>query len=1090
MSVGRDGIAVVSVPALRLAPAPAPAPLPPLDDVQRAAVERAPGAGHVLVVGAPGTGKTTTAMAVFERRLLASGRGAGLDEPVVLLVPGRRAAARIRDELSTRLGRTVRGLRVRTPAAFAHSILRARAAQLGEPAPTLVTGPEQDALLAELLAGHREGVGRAPRWPREIAEDTLALRAFRAELRDLLNRAAEIGLEADELAEVGRLRGRPEWTAAAAVQREYEQVLRLGELTPDRGERLDSARVLDAAVAALRGWSDDLPDVPPPRVGTVVVDDYQDATLATARLLRALADDGAELVLLGDADAGVQGFRGGTAALVRRATSGPTEPGGFDAEEVVLTTAWRQRRELRSLTRSLTRRLPATGSAGHRDASAPEPAPEPATEATPEPDGEPTGVEVAVLRTRPLESAFVARVLREEHVHHGTPWSRMAVVVRSTSQAAALRRTLSAAGVPVAVEAGEFALRDAPAVQPLLRAAEVAVTQALGEGAARAAALDATTAVELLLSPVAGPGRLDAVSLRALRRALRAEAATGGDGRGVEDLLLDALAEPARCATLPAAVRRAPERVARVLAAGREAAVAPGAGAEDVLWALWDAAGLAEPWRRAALAGGPAGERADRDLDAVLALFRAAEQFTDRNPAAGPLEFLRHLAAQDVPADSLAATGRREDETQVRTAAGAAGEEWDVVVVAGVQEDVWPDLRVRGSLLGAVDLLDVATGRSAAPGRDLRAARQEVAADELRAFVVAVSRARRRLVVTAVSDGELAPSAFLSLVAADPAVARSGEREDGEPLVRDVPAPLDLRGLVARLRGELPDGPDAPAAAALLARLARAGVPGADPEQWWSTRTESTAESLWPQEGVTLSPSAVGTADACALRWALEHVGGRPAGQTGQSLGILVHEIAQEHPHGSHATLAAELDRRWPELGLADGWVARRERARADAIIRRLAAYLASRPGEVTVEEAVDAVVGSVRLVGRVDRLEAVGDGVVRVVDLKTSASAVSVADALTDAQIGSYQAAIRAGALGPGVEPGGGALVYLGTPTREASVRVQPPLADTWAEELLDRVGEAVSGATFVATVGPRCRTCPVTTSCPAQAEGERVQP
>jgi len=37
---------------------------------------------------------------------------------------------------------------------------------------------------------------------------------------------------------------------------------------------------------------------------------------------------------------------------------------------------------------------------------------------------------------------------------------------------------------------------------------------------------------------------------------------------------------------------------------------------------------------RAALAGGSAGARADADLDAIVALFRAAEQFTDRLPLA------------------------------------------------------------------------------------------------------------------------------------------------------------------------------------------------------------------------------------------------------------------------------------------------------------------------------------------------------------------------------------------------------------------------------------------------------------------------
>ena len=56
--------------------------------------------------------------------------------------------------------------------------------------------------------------------------------------------------------------------------------------------------------------------------------------------------------------------------------------------------------------------------------------------------------------------------------------------------------------------------------------------------------------------------------------------------------------------------------------------------------------------------------------------------------------------SQDLPADTLAARARRE-AVAVLTPAGAAGREWDLVVVAGVQDGVWPDLRLRDSVLGA-----------------------------------------------------------------------------------------------------------------------------------------------------------------------------------------------------------------------------------------------------------------------------------------------------------------------------------------------------------------------------------------------------
>ncbi len=1104
----------MSRPTLRLV---APRPVrerPPLDDVQRRVAERPVGAGNLMVVGAPGSGKTTTAMATFENRLAAGAGGTGGD--VLLLVPSRRAAARVRDEISARLRRTVGGLQVRTPAAFAFSVLRARAALLGSPPPTLITGGEQDAILAELLAGHRSGAGRPPAWPASIPVETLGLRAFRDELRDVLMRAAEAGLGPDGLAGLGAEEGRAEWTAAAAVLREYEEVLQLGSLTPDRGDRYDAALIVDEAVAALREWERDLPDTPRPRLRTVIVDDHQDSTLATARLLRVLADDGAELVLFGDADAGVQGFRGGTPSLVSGASADPRQPGGFEAERVVLPTVWRQPPVLRAATLAVTERIGASGGVAHRGAPGAGPggrAPlrQPATTARCRgarrgagAGAPPSGVEVAVVRTRAQEAALVARTLREEHLHHGTDYAAMVVLVRSASQAAALRRTLAAAGVPVGVEVGEQALRESPAVRPLLIAASVVLS----------GHLTAETATDLLTSTLAGGSRLDAVSLRSLRRALRAEAAASGDARPIDELLVEVLADPERSGALPAPVRRAPSRVAAVLAAGRAALAETGVTAETLLWALWSAADLAEPWRRAALAGGAGADHADRDLDAVLTLFRTAEQYTERNPAAGPEEFVRYVSTQDLPADTLAARGGRERAVEVLTAATAAGAEWDVVVVAGVQEDVWPDLRIRGSILGAAELAQRAAGREPGARQDVAGARHEVLQDELRAFAVAISRARRRVLVTAVRDGELSPSPFLDLVdvrvepsgtgavgrdtrgpdraAAGPtpgasAVAGAPDDVDARPW-RDVGAPLDLRGLVARLRAELPDGPDAPAAARLLAALAAEGVQGADPHLWPEALVDSTADPLWEADALAdLSPSAVETAQRCALRWALEKVGGRPAAGTSQSLGTLVHEIAAALPHGTQAELAAELERRWPELGLADGWVGRRQRERAEEIIRRLASYLASRPGPVEVEITVRAEVGRVRITGRADRVERASDGTVRVVDLKTGASAKSVEDAAADPQLAAYQVAIRHGALGEDVHPGGASLVYLAM-NKEAAQRHQAPIAGDWAEEMLEEVAQAVTQASFAATTGEACRACPVRTSCPAIPDGERV--
>ena len=87
------------------------------------------------------------------------------------------------------------------------------------------------------------------------------------------------------------------------------------------------------------------------------------------------------------------------------------------------------------------------------------------------------------------------------------------------------------------------------------------------------------------------------------------------------------------------------------------AAAEPGATAETVLWEVWSHTRLAERWERASLEGGQAGEAADRDLDAVVALFEAAARFCDRLPAAGPEVFLDHLLGPADPGRGPGAAG-------------------------------------------------------------------------------------------------------------------------------------------------------------------------------------------------------------------------------------------------------------------------------------------------------------------------------------------------------------------------------------------------------------------------------------------------
>jgi len=971
-----------------------------------------------------------------------------------MLAPARRAAARSRDVVAWHQiagGRcATRWSAIQTPAAFSLSLLRALAVARNQPEPRLLTGAQQDRILAELLAGHMtDGLML---WPDAIPRESIMLPAFREELRNLFMRVADFGMSPAELAVRGRASNRPEWVAAARVLAEYRDVVLLEDLPNGRGERFDSASVVSEAATVLGEW-ENLTDMPPPTVASVIVDDFQEASPATVRLLHALAARGAHLTLFGDPDVAVQTFRGARPEFVGRAEM-DSGLGGFDAERVVLPQVHRGGQRLRDVVATAVQRVPVAGTAEHRSAQ-----PDSSAVVAGMEWGSITGtdrVDCMVFGSVAAEREWIARHLREAHLADGVPWRSMAVILRSGRLQGEMAVGLRALQVPVARGERGVVLRDERYVRPLLLACAAA-----HEG------LSGDVALELVMGPL---GALDALGLRQLRRHLRSSA----EGLEVADGLLAALGHEERGQGFPDQVRAALQRVARVLAAARAAAASPAAQVESLLWEAWVAAGWESSLRALAVGGGPAGQRADDDLDAVMALFAAAETFTERNPDAHPMEFVRKVMHEDIPSDSLAPRGGRRDAVQVLTAAEAAGQEWDLVVVAGVQQDVWPDIRVRDALLGAEHLSDFELGRIARPGvrRHGSEARAAVLADEARLFVSAISRARRRLVVTAVRSAEDRPSSFLADLGAvhTPAVARR----------------FDLRGVVAALRAELDDNPASEGAAALLAVLAHSGVPGAAPATWAGVGEPTTLAALKRADRpVRMSPSRVEAVSRCPLRWALEGLGGRRADALEQTVGTLVHEIAAAHPHGTVEQLVTALDRRFPSLGLTPGWVGTQTRRDAEHMLTLFAGYAAGVPGEVRTEVEIEQRVGDCVVHGFVDRLEVV-EGGVRVVDLKTGAPG-GTAEAETNPQLGVYQVALRAA----GIPTVGARLVHVPRDPgrRTAAERAQPPIPDDggWAAALLRQTVDILRRGVFEAVGNDRCGHCPVRRSCPVSGEGER---
>ena len=930
-----------------------------------------------LLTGIPGTGKTHH---LTERalRYLADG-----NDPARLLIlaPTRTAATRMRDTIAASSDRSLSVAPTRAWAAYAFDLLK-RAQTRGllsgvEGNLKLLSGPEQDVIIGELLANHAEGIAPGPAWP-DVLRDALATRGFRHEIRDFFDRMAEYDLTAEDVHALATEHNQPAWHALAQLHTEYRAVRALRAKNA-----YDPAVLINDACRLLLRAPEFLAEERR-RYDLILIDDVQELSPSIYRLLRLIAAEvapadaahltethpdlfaeGPRVVMTYSDEAVVQGFRGARPDLVT------TLQASFPSMRTrTLTTSYRLPALMMPLVADIRRRLPRYTrfvplTAEQEGAKNSVPATfgrintTPADEAltwgtTDEPllhlgaDGKildpahyrtaPAGVYKYALSSSQDEANLIAQMLLEERIYGNHPYRESAIIVRSSADVARIRRVLSSNGIPSRTSAALVPVRDEPAVRPFLdalsllvyarkrgeKALNPAVHMLAAEGAEGTEAaerggyetLSATEAEELMrrslddviaeesrANPLGGAqsaitlltsrlGGASSMDVRRLRQQLRSIELQSGGHRPSDDLLLGALLHPE---TLPEeGVGRAVHRIAAVLSAGRKALARPESTSTEVLWALWEASGLEKVWVAQTRNAGPDADAAHRNLDAMIGLFEAADRFDEQMRGAGAEQFLDFIDAQDLPMDTLAARGVRQDAVEILTPALAAGQSWRTVYVCGLQEGTWPNTTVRGSLLSTGDLVDLCDarlrqraqqaeqqpGEQPVPPARIRSYPERVRDtrhDELRMFAVAATRANTRLVLTAVRNDDEAPGEFFDFVLPTDAVSDSTD----VPITR-VRRPATLRSLVAELRRTLVEEslnamraedaqqkdtqqngapmhsapeeealtPEASAyrldaASRTLARLANAQAPGAAPDEWWGLLPLSSTELLF-----------------------------------------------------------------------------------------------------------------------------------------------------------------------------------------------------------------------------------------------------
>jgi len=1017
-----------------------------------------PGASAVIV-GAPGTGKTSVAIELVARRVLAEGWSA---DDIIVLTPNRLAANRLRDAISARLAtgdetEAASGARARTPMSLAFSIAAEQAiAQELDPV-RLLTGAEQDTIFTDLLAGEiRDGQRN---WPDELHDDVRVRRVFRTELRELFGRAQEHGLTPTDLAALGHELGLPAWEAASRFWSTYRDVV-----SQARPDHFDASELLAVAAGALSDRN------VLAHVKLVILDDAQEATAGVIALLRAFAQRGVAVVVLGDPDESTTTFRGAIPEFLGRTASDL----GLDVsavEQITLSTVHRHGAAIRDVVTAFT----TMGNAlvvGQRAAQASDDLSDAARRSN----------VISVLRdTRTNEIGALAHILRQQHLESGVPWNRMAVITRNGALVSSYARGLAVVNVPTRSLVSEISLQQHAVTRDMM----TVVKMALGR-----VTIDRDNAADVLTSPFGG---LSALELRRLRLAFRHDRLAEGNPSPGGDAIVDALLNPGMFADFDFGPARRAARFAETLGMIRAEAKA-GATIEEILWTVWNRSGLAKPWREAALSSGIAADEANRNLDAVIALFTSARRFVERQPDAPADQFITEFERADVPEDSLA----RQAETGsvlVSTPSGVIGAEFDVVVVAGVQENVWPNLRPRGGLLFPQRLV-----------RHLRAqdattidTRREVSDDEKRMMAMAVSRARNLLVVSAHDGEDDLPSPYFTR-AANRAVADDADEIKAEHS-------LSLRGLVGYLRRQLVAGHgDATELAAALKRLADAEVAGAHPSTWLGMRDWSThqmiVDPLNENERVSLSPSKLESWESDQLVWFIDSIVSSQK-TPASGLGTLLHSAMEEVAPANVTTgevsgdsLMAVVDEHWPELSTAfeAQWQSEVEHKRARKLADAIAAYLSDfdRAGSqlvsnegafkivLDVDEPVDPTAenahesGPIRVTvsGKIDRVEQRADGSIVIADLKTGKSYIKVSDLPMNGQLTCYQLAVHVNAIDgvPTDAPSGGAkLIFAAEPTAKRPYTERPQAAGDaeFFEKAEARIRAAARGMAGTAFVG-----------------------
>lgn len=1094
------------------------APLPALDSQQRqlvdAALER-----DLIFRALPGGGKTTVLLSVVQKF---HERGTS----VVVLAPDRQRAQQMNEQVRDIMQTQSRP--VKTPVSFAYSLVDAWRNRRSDPlgGVELVTGAQEDAQIADFLS---ESI------PQELHAfcdaDSQAPAMLRMELRNLVSTAQRLGVSPEELQELGTHHGFEPWVGAAkvyaAMQKDPQRALHW------RGSmRVTHAEVERLAANLVSTWKENeaseklTSSLPLPEV--LVVDDLQDMTVSTVHFLSVLSQHGVRIVAASEPDVSVATFRGAMPQadiLLARLIETPIlECGG----------RYRGTKTIQGMVGRVTQFLTQAGPGQRRNTISGMDADESEEELRP--------VRLMVGQTTAQMGAHIARHIRENYLFRGMAWEDHVVIVRSQSQIDELSRQLKRFSVPVDTHTSAFRFMAEPATRMLLRLLLSAPLHSHEDSE--------KVISELIASAYVG---LDPVDLYRLLRAYvtiidneESDSDTNSHTVGtphhtyLHDIVIQLIPDHTKTLsshrtpvqefinTHPAlqSFNSTLEHISLAARMWQAARTSTQLRPRQALWNVWEQAAVAQEWQKNAVENSTDASWYDTQLDAVVALFRVADIWEQRNPSGTSEEFAQHIATHDIPIDTLSQHSVGVQAVRILTPAQAAGAQWPVVIVAGAHDGQWPNSALRHHMLHADALENIISGSLLGADEqnwneltDPRRIRHHVRDDEYRLFVNALSRATQQICYAVVLNEDSAPSELITraLGTNEKDRVETGIERDFDGRVRyrvqPAPSPLDESGVIGDLRywatkpqldslGNEEDENEEQTlqnkAIEALAILTREGIPSAHPLHWKTPGALTTDQPLLGHVKPSISPSAVERIETCPLRWFGAHIGADSRPAQAASRGTFIHSLAEEHQKNPEQSVTDLYLQRWDEYSQGMEDIEKRsEKEAVENCVNGLQSYFDALETQACegakVEEYIQYETQNYTIRGMIDRLEPHGDKW-RIVDFKTG-NPKTQAEAQVDPQLQTYQFALQE--LGYEIEHA--QLQYLkvkGKKTQPAHVagqRVQTALSVEEHEERRCKLEEDVqlmNASTFEARKNDYCAFCSIQPICPAwnTHEGENA--